>query len=157
MRAARAHLGSVGRKPTDFKPFAHAHLREELAKQENALSAEARDLDRVVAEVMRMLGELRIGSFVFSADFKNVAHCTLRRGIVAGRFGLAVAEDIQWERRNQFLAHPMAGFDRVFSPDRGTRRENLDEGKTQAVPLILQSTAYSASRLQDVFVVAQGH
>ena len=45
MRAAGAHLGTVGRQPADFEAFAHAHLGEKLAEQQHALAAEAGDLD----------------------------------------------------------------------------------------------------------------
>ena len=52
VRAARAHLRTIGRQPADFQAFAHTHFDEQLAEQQHALSAEARDLDLHVFEAM---------------------------------------------------------------------------------------------------------
>src|SRR5579871_4071288 len=133
MRAARPHFRSIRRKPTDFQPFAHSHLREKLAEQQNTLAAEARNLDRVLAEMMRMFGELRMDRFVLRADFQDISDDTLRGRVVRGGFRLAVAEDIERESRNRFLGDPVAGVDRILPPDSRTGRKNLNKKKTQAV------------------------
>ena len=52
MCAARAHLRTVRGQPTDFEPFAHAHFREKLAEEQDALSAKAGDFDFELFEVV---------------------------------------------------------------------------------------------------------
>jgi hypothetical protein len=103
VRAARAHFGTVGRQPADFEAFAHAHLGEQLAEQEDTLSSEARDLDGVVAEMMRMFREIREGGFVLGADPEHVADETLWRRVVRRELGFVIAKDVERERGYQFL------------------------------------------------------
>ena len=64
VRAARTHLRTIGRQPAHFQTFPHAHFDEELSQQQHALSAEARDFDLDVFEVM---GVFRFGSIVRSS------------------------------------------------------------------------------------------
>ncbi len=45
MGAARAHLWAIGWQPTHFESFAHAHLGQQLAEQQNTLPAEASDVN----------------------------------------------------------------------------------------------------------------
>src|SRR5215468_10741591 len=100
MRAARTHLGTVGRQPAYVEAFAHAHLRQQLAEQQHALPAEACNLDGVIAEVVRMVGDFAEGSLVFRADFEHIRNGALRRNRALGSFGLAIAKHIQWEYRD---------------------------------------------------------
>jgi hypothetical protein len=155
VRAARAHLGTVRGKPADFEALAHAHLGEQLPEQEDALSAEARDLDGVVAEMMRMFRQSWKGGFVLGADPEHVADETLRRSVVQREFGFVVAEDVERERGHQLLQYPAAGLDRIFAPDGGAGGKNLDEGEAEAVALILKSAAHGAAGFHDVLVVGK--
>ena len=50
--AAGTHLRPVGRKPADFQTFAHAHFGQQLAEQEDALSAKAGQFDSELLKSM---------------------------------------------------------------------------------------------------------
>ena len=79
MRTAGTHFGAVGGQPADFQAFAHAHFRQQLPQQKNALPAEACNFDGVLAEMMRMLDRDTLRAFILGADLQHVDHGALRR------------------------------------------------------------------------------
>ncbi len=91
VRAARAHLWTVGRQPADFQSFAHAHLRQKLSEQQDTLPSEAGDLDAQVAEVMLPL-RCRPITLRLALAFHQFGHGFVRRNVVVRNFDGAVAE-----------------------------------------------------------------
>src|SRR5215470_13588181 len=91
VRAAGTHLRSVRGQPTHFQAFTHAHLGEQLSQQENSLTAESRDLDGVIAEMMGTLPPFRERDFILRADLEHVGNSTLRWGVVLRNIQLAIA------------------------------------------------------------------
>ncbi len=154
VRAARAHLGTVGRQPTYFQAFPHAHFGEQLAEQQHALSAESGNLDAEMTEMVLASRNQRFaGGFAFS--FNQFLH-----GLVRGRIGLddldfAIAEDFQREVGNHFFRHPLARFDGILAPDRRAGRKNFDEREPGAGTLQFERFAHGTARFHDVLVVRQ--
>ena len=53
MGAATAHLGAIGRKPTDFATRSHTHFGQDLSKEKNSLATKTRN---VYGEIGMRLG-----------------------------------------------------------------------------------------------------
>src|SRR5215471_16865202 len=135
MRTAGAHLGSVRRQPTDFQAFTHAHLSEQLAQQQHALSTEACDLDSEFLVVMLMLAATADAGIVLRREFQYLGNGVLRGSIAGNGIVLAITKHIQREVGNHHFAHPAASFDWVFAPNGRARGKNLYERKARPIAL----------------------
>src|ERR1035441_5814421 len=96
VRAARTHLRTIGRQPTYFESFAHAHFDEELPEEQHALASEACDLDLDVFEAVGMFRFGSVGRSRLRSNAKHVGYGALGRLILLdrGRFRAVVAEDV---------------------------------------------------------------
>ena len=105
VRAAAAHLRAVRRQPAYFHVLAHAHLRQQLPQQQDALPAKAGNLDGQVAGVMVAWGS--------ATSARSRPAPALRRRSSPGSSGrrqlrLAVAEHAKRELRHHLFADPLA-------------------------------------------------
>ena len=167
--AAGAHLGAVGGEPTHFEAFAHAHLGEQLAEEEDALSAESGDLDFEGVEVVLVRCRRRLSLARRLTLLMWVGLCSMRgrrsrefRGrcdagpAFCTRIVYVVVENVEREVGDHCLGDPLAGLDGILGPDGGARRKDFDEGEAYAVTLDFERFADGLARLHDVLVVGEG-
>ncbi len=68
VRAAATHLGPIRRQPTHFQMLTQTHFSQQLPHQQDALSAEARQLHGEVAGMVMAAQEIVIRSIFANAQ-----------------------------------------------------------------------------------------